>query len=221
MPRVTELAVTVPALDTLAPATQKWLGARTETRTYTAGAILALEGDPPAGVWVVIEGTLRLRLMSPEGREQVVAYLSPGDWAGLVPVLDNEAHPATVDAVTPVSALWMPREVFGELLRRAPGVSRAINRQLAARVRGLTRMVEDLALRPVNARLARFLLSNAEQRPSVHRWTQYDIAAHIGTVRDVVGRAFRELAREGIVRRERGRLVIADRAALERMAQST
>jgi CRP/FNR family transcriptional regulator len=179
-----------------------------------------LEGDPADEVLLVVEGMLRMRLMSPEGREHVVGYLTVGDYVGLASALEGEAHVATVDAMGDVVVHAIPCEVFGELLMRAPQVARDVCRRLATRVCDLTRMVDDLALHSVDARLARFLLSHAERRPSARHWTQYEIATHIGTVRDVVGRAFRNLARDGIVRRERGRLVIADRDALERLAAS-
>jgi CRP/FNR family transcriptional regulator len=72
----------------------------------------------------------------------------------------------------------------------------------------------------VRARLARFLLSMGQGRAAPARhWTQEEIAAHIGTVRDVVGRTLRLFSHKGLIRRERGRLVITDRDGLEQVAQ--
>jgi CRP/FNR family transcriptional regulator len=72
----------------------------------------------------------------------------------------------------------------------------------------------------VRARLARFLLTSGDERDAPARhWTQEEIAAHIGTVRDVVGRTLRVFSRSGLIRRERGRLVITDRDGLEEEAQ--
>ncbi len=82
--------------------------------------------------------------------------------------------------------------------------------------------VEDLALHTVRARLARFLLSRKSNgaHPAQH-WTQEEIAAHIGTVRDVVGRTLRSFAQQDLIRRERGRLVVIDRPGLEHEAMYT
>jgi CRP/FNR family cyclic AMP-dependent transcriptional regulator len=75
--------------------------------------------------------------------------------------------------------------------------------------------VEDLALHTVRTRLARFLLARADGKQPPKRWTQEEVAAQIGTVRDVVGRALRTFVADGLIRRERGRIVVVDRESLE------
>jgi hypothetical protein len=78
--------------------------------------------------------------------------------------------------------------------------------------------VEDLALHTARTQLARFLLTQAEEGQPRRSWTQEEIAAQIGTVREVVGRTLRAFAAAGLIRRERGRLVVMDRVGLEREA---
>ena len=78
---------------------------------------------------------------------------------------------------------------------------------------------EDLAFYSVRTRLARCLLSRADgDAPPAKQWTQDELAAHVGTVRDVVGRALRTLAREGLIRHEQGRVVVTDAPGLRREA---
>jgi CRP-like cAMP-binding protein len=92
-------------------------------------------------------------------------------------------------------------------------------KHLAGRVRLLSDAVEDLALHTVRTRLARCLLSRTEgDAPSPVHWTHGELAAHIGTVRDVVGRALRTFSREGLIQRKRGQVVITDVAGLRREA---
>jgi len=68
----------------------------------------------------------------------------------------------------------------------------------------------------VRTRLARFLLAHAESTPlSQRRWTQEEIAAQIGTVREMVGRTLRAFAMAGLIRRQRGRIILVDREGLE------
>jgi CRP-like cAMP-binding protein len=95
--------------------------------------------------------------------------------------------------------------------------------------------VENLGLYSVPERLIRFLLDQADQhtdqasgsaagpsedtRPAViQRWTQQDIAVHLGTVRDVIGRSLRALEDDGLIRLDRGRITLVDRGELERLA---
>ena len=189
-----------------------------QERTFSPGQVVILEGEPCQAAYFVARGVVRTHRLSPEGREHVLAYLGPGEPFSLVPALDGGPHLAAVDAVTDTTLYTIPCERFQRIMRDHPEVALAVMEHLAAEVRRLSDMVEDLALHTVRTRLARFLLSQADgTQPSI-RWTQEEVAAQIGTVRDVVGRALRAFADDGLIRRERGRLVVMDRAGLEREA---
>jgi CRP/FNR family transcriptional regulator, cyclic AMP receptor protein len=188
-------------------------------RRHPAGRLLLLEGDPCDEVHLVAEGLLRVRHLSPEGREHVVSYLGPGRLLNLVPALDDGAALGSVDALTDATTYAIPCDLLREWIARDADLAAAVARYLAGELRRVDAMLADMALHTVRARLARFLLTHAESNPAHHRWTQAMIAANIGTVRDVVGRLLREMRQEGIIRRERGRLVIVDREALEREAE--
>ena len=197
-----------------------------QERTFSPGQVIVLEGEPCQAVYFVAQGVVRTGRLSPEGREQVLAYLGPGEPFNLVPALDGGLTLATVDAVTDATLYTISCERLREIMRDHHGVALAVMERLGAEVRRLSDMVEDLALHTVRTRLARFLLAHASaelggvvdgtQPPK--RWTQEELAAQIGTVRDVVGRALRTFANDGLIRRERGRLVVVDRAGLERAA---
>jgi CRP/FNR family cyclic AMP-dependent transcriptional regulator len=197
-----------------------------QERTFSPGQVIVLEGEPCQAVYFVAQGVVRTGRLSPEGREQVLAYLGPGEPFNLVPALDGGPTLATVDAVTDATLYTISCERLRGIMRDHHGVALAVMERLGAEVRRLSDMVEDLALHTVRTRLARFLLTHASAelsevaegtQPS-KRWTQEEIAAQIGTVRDVVGRALRTFADDGLIRRERGRLVVVDRAGLERAA---
>jgi CRP/FNR family transcriptional regulator len=87
-------------------------------------------------------------------------------------------------------------------------------RDFAARLHHLTNLTEDLALRTVRGRLARFLISEADLGSVDREWTQEEMAVRLGTVRDVIGRTLRSLEDEGLVRRERQQIILLDREAL-------
>jgi len=212
-------------------------------RTFSPGQMVLLEGEPCQAVYFVVQGVVRTRRLSLEGREHVLAYLGPGELFNLVPALDGRPNLATVDALTEARLYAISCERFRRIVGDYPKVALAVMERLAAEVRRLSDMVEDLALHTVRTRLARFLLAHAsaglgevasaepssraqaeglgevaDGRQPPKRWTQEEIAAHIGTVRDVVGRTLRSFADEGLIRRERGRLVVTDRAGLEHEA---
>ena len=187
-------------------------------RTFSPGQVILLEGEPCQVVYFIAQGVVRTHRLSSEGREQVLAYLGPGEPFNLVPALDGRPNLASVDAVTDTTLYTIPCEHFQRVMREHHEVALAVMKRLAAEVRRLSDMVEDLALHTVRTRLARFLLAQAEGAQPPKRWTQEEIATYIGTVRDVVGRTLRTFANDGLIRRERGRLVVVDRAGLEREA---
>jgi CRP/FNR family transcriptional regulator len=186
--------------------------------TFSPGQVIILEGEPCQVIYFVAQGVVRIHRLSPEGREHVLAYLGPGEPFNLVPALDGGPNLAAVDAVKDATLYTIPCERFRRIMREHHEVALAVMERLAAEVRRLSDMVENLALHTVRTRLARFLLAHADGTQQPRRWTQEEVAVQIGTVRDVVGRMLRIFAKDGLIRQQRGRLVVTDRAGLEREA---
>lgn len=195
-------------------------------RTFSPGQVVILEGEPCQAVYFVVQGMVRTCRLSSEGREHVLAYLGPGEPFNLVPALDGGPTLATVDAVTGTTLYTIPCERFQGIMRDHHEVALTVMERLGAEVRRLSDMVEDLALHTVRTRLARFLLTHASAElgkvadgtQSSKRWTQEEIAGQIGTVREMVGRTLRTFAAMGLIHRQRGRIIVVDREALEREA---
>jgi len=164
------------------------IGSHVTARGFSRGQVIVFEGDPCRAMYFVSRGVVRTRRLSLEGREQVLAYLGPGD------------------ALYIISC-----ERLRQIMANHQGVASAVMKHLASEVRRLSDMVESLALHTVRSRLARFLLARADGTLPPRRWTQEEIAGQIGTVREIVGRTLRRLASDGLIRRERGRITIVDR----------
>ncbi|MBC7234592.1 MAG: Crp/Fnr family transcriptional regulator [Chloroflexi bacterium] len=184
-------------------------------RTLARGEILALEGDECHRVYIVAQGRIQALKMSAEGREQVVAELLPGQVFYAVPALDGQGVPTTTQAATRATVIGFECQQFVHLLATHPTVAMHLLRDFAARLRRLSQLVEDLALRPVSARLARLLVERALS-PQGHRMTQREMASRLGTVREVVSRALSEFEGRGWIAVHRGRIDILDLEALKR-----
>jgi len=208
----------LPFFARLQPVALQRIAPRLREQTYAPGQVVVWEGEPCAAVYFVLRGLVRTRRMSLNGREHVLAYLGPGECFNLVPALDGSPNPETVDAVTATTVYRVACADCRQILADNCDLAHAVLEHLAAEVRRLSNMVESLALHSVRTRLARFLLEYAEGRAPARHWTQEEIAAHIGTVREMVGRTMRDLAQDGLIRRERGRIVVVDRPGLERVA---
>ncbi len=189
-------------------------------RTYAPGEVIIFGGDPCRAAYFIAEGYVRVYRLSPAGREQVLARLGPGRAFNTVPPLRlSGVNHAIAEAVTSVTLYAIPRDDFRRLVNECPDLALVILRDFADRLDHLSNLVEDLALRTVRGRLARFLLENAEVDGATSRWTQGEIAVYLGTVRDMVGRTLRAFADAGLVRMDRQRIVLLDRAGLEAEAQ--
>jgi CRP/FNR family transcriptional regulator len=168
---------------------------------------------------MILRGEVRIQRSSIQGREYALHDLGPGQCFNLVPTFDGGTNMATVVALTDVVIYSMSSESFRGFAVQHQAIAAAVMAHLALRVRRLSDTVESLALHSVRTRLARCLLSSVDgSEPAARYWTQDDLAVHVGTVRDVVGRALRSFASEGLIRRERGRLVVLDLAGLKHEA---
>ncbi len=210
----------IPLFARLSPQTLSLLARVAVRRTYTPGQVVIWAGEPCQAAYFIVEGEVRVSRLAPGGREQILARLGPGQTFNTVPPFRPQGvNHATVRAVAPVVLYAVPADDLRRLVRECTDLALVLLEDFAQRLDHLTRLAEDLALRSVRGRLARFLLDHAEASQVTRRWTQEEIAAHLGTVRDMVGRTLRAFAEEGLIRMERQRIMLMDRERLEREAR--
>jgi CRP-like cAMP-binding protein len=221
---MTEALRRVPYFASLAEAQIQQIARHVRTRSYETGDVILVEGRPCEGLYFVIRGHVRLWHAGPDGREQVLRILGPGRPFNDVAVFDEGANPDNVTAAGACVVGSIPRKIVRTLVEQHPEVATAALRLLAARQRSLGHVVEDLARRDVVARVARLLLGCAGRHEHIvegapeacARITHEEIAAMVGSVREVVQRALKELERAGAIRLERARIHILDLDALSR-----
>lgn len=192
--------------------------ARAATRIeFAADQVVFLEGEPCAGLYLVQNGWLKSVKTSLAGREQVVRIVGPGEVFNEMGALIGEANFVTVIALEPATVWVIQRDTLMRLMEEQPRLSRIIMQNLAKRMQHLIRLVEDLSLHTVESRLARLLLEETSTDVWAGRqWaTQAELAARLGTVPDVLNRALRSLAEQGLVQIERRRIRVLDREGLE------
>ena len=196
------------------------IASATMERSYKAGDVLFIEGDPAEGLYVVREGWLKACKISAKGREQVVRFVGPGETFNEIGVLSGGQCRASVETLEP-SRIWIiQRNVLCRLMEKHPQMAHRITQNLATRVTHLMDLVEDLSLRSVISRLARLLLEHStDEVTSRRKWsTQSEMASRLGTVPDVINRALRVLVEEGLIEIDRRSLKILDRKGLQNKA---
>ena len=198
-------------------------------RQMTKDELLFTEGDPCQGLFVVQSGAIKVFKMAETGREQVLVIERAGSTVGELPVLDGGNFPASAAALEDSTLLFLPKREFLELCRRNSEVAFAIIRTLAWRFRYMASLVEELSLKEVSHRLARFLRDRALASGNRTKRgiefpleeTNQQIAAEIGTVRDLVSRNLRRFVDRGIIKMERRKVIVLNMADLEEQATGT
>jgi CRP/FNR family transcriptional regulator, cyclic AMP receptor protein len=183
-----------------------------------AGAVIQLEGDPADGMYVVVSGRVKIARIGANGREQVLNVIPAGGHFNTVPIFDDGLCPANAEALDDVELLALPREALLGVVERHPPLALALLREFTGRLRHMVNLVDELALHSVQGRLADLLLAQAkaaERGQAVAPLTQAEMAAHLGTVREMIGRTLKGFEAMGLIRLDRGQITILDQAGLE------
>jgi CRP/FNR family transcriptional regulator len=210
----------VPYLRELDARERVGLARRCAVRRVRRGATIFHEGAPAAGLWIVLAGRIKVVRLAARGREQVLHVESAGATLAEVPVFDGGGYVASAVAAEDAEVLFVPRPLVLDLCRRRPQVALAVIQVLARRVRRFAALIEDLGRRDVTARLARLLLAEAAAGAADVDLggTREEVAARLGTVRELVSRSLARLRALDIVEVRGRRVTVRDRRRLAQMA---
>jgi CRP-like cAMP-binding protein len=219
----------VPFFAVLPPEELRALAAHCVLRHLSRDEILFAEGDACQGLYVVQSGAVKLFKMADTGREQVLVIERAGSTVGELPLFDGGNLPTSAAAIEDSTLLYLPKREFLDLCQRNSEVTFAVIRTLAWRFRYMTSLVEELSLKEVSHRLARFLRDRALRLGTRTRRgiefpleeTNQEIGAEIGTVRDLVSRNLRRFVDRGIIKMERRKVIVLDMAELEAQIAGT
>jgi len=216
----TEFLKSIPYFAGLSPAELDSIKRFTFERKVERGEIIVYEGEPAEALFFVVSGAVKVFKTSAEGKEQILSIVRPGESFNDVPMFDDAPTPASAQAMGLVTLCELRKSELRALLRTYPQIAINTIKVLAGQVRRLVSLVEDLSFRHVIGRVARILLEHAGDGTSPGpRLTQQEMAAMVGSAREVVGRSLKALEEEGIIRLDRHRIVITNKKALEEMVE--
>jgi CRP/FNR family transcriptional regulator len=200
-----------------------FLAQRALVRQYCPNQLIFTENDPCEGLHVVASGTIRIFKTSADGREQALGLEHAGSSIAELPVFDGGNYPASAVAVTESILLIIRKDDFRALFLQHPEVGLKVLKVVSRRLRYLVGLVEELSFTTVRQRLAAILLRMAKRSGKrTGRGIEFtiiasnqEIAAQIGTVRELVSRNLGRLHNQGIIKLEGKNVVIPDLSALE------
>jgi CRP/FNR family transcriptional regulator len=223
LPDYTPVLSKLPIFAELTPQQMSFLAQRAVSKQFAAGELIFAEGDPCQGMYVVERGHIRIFKSSPGGREQVLSIDGPGSSVAELPVFDGGGYPASASAVDEVSAVLVRKQDFQALCLAHPEVALKVLRVVGMRLRRLVGIIEELSFTTVRRRLASYLFRLAQREgaktaegveitlPAGNQ----EVAAQIGTVRELVSRNLSRFQQEGILKVDGRMVVVRNLAALE------
>ena len=227
-PKPGALLAKIPIFSGLTEIELGFLAQRTVRRRYAPGEIIFGEGEPCSGLYVVEAGKVRIFKSSATGREQVLSIDGPGSSIAEIPVFDGGNYPASGAAVDEANLLFVSKQDFQALCVAHPQVPLKVLRVVGARLRRLVGIIEELSFTTVRHRLATYLLRlgqrfgkrTADGVEIALPITNQELAAHIGTVRELVSRNLSRLQAEGLIKIDGRKVLIQNLQGLEGESRS-
>ncbi len=190
-------------------------------RRLTKGKIVFLDGDEAKGFYVLFEGKIRIYKSNPEGKEYTIHLIKPNQFFAEVGIFKGGNYPADCMAIENSVAGFFPKDGFLKVIENHPRISLKIISSLSAFLREYNIMVEELALKEVSARLARYILEKTNGR-SVKTFiidiTKTELAKDLGTISETLSRNFKKLKDRGIISVNNQEITVHDFDKLELVA---
>ena len=210
----------VPGLAGLDPRAAQALSAAARPSALQAGTVVFRPGVPCERFLIVLDGVVRVRMLAESGREIVLYRVTGGETCIMTTacLMAGSEYAAEGVAETSVRAVAVPGATFHRLLTDSDAFRRFVFGAYGARLADLMMVVQEVAFRRIDVRLARYL-SEARGPGGAIDATHEAIAAELGTAREVVSRQLKDFERRGWLRRSRGRIVVADPDPLRALAE--
>jgi CRP-like cAMP-binding protein len=204
-----------PWLQGLSPTTVATLAAKAIVRRLAHGELWVSRTERAGGIAIILEGGLRSTSFTAEGKEYVFSIMKAGDIWGLVSTIDGIHNANDVYAHGDTTILTIDRRTTSATIESCPDFARCLMELLCHRLRMANTILEDRALKPLEVRLARLLLSlrgngDANRNADDLEVTQEMLAKILGCTRPTVNKKLLQLEREKVIDVSYGRIHLRD-----------
>jgi CRP-like cAMP-binding protein len=213
----------------LTPEELATVGSLAKVQTFAARSAVVNQGDPADALFAIIRGRLKVVACGPDGRDTVLGIMAEGEVFGEIALIDGGTRSATVTAIEPCELLVIERARFLDLLHQSSPIAVKLLVVVSKRLRRLSQRSEDAAFLDVPTRLARSLLDLAtrfgERRAASKdiciaiKLSQQELGDLIGATRESINKHLSDWTRQGFLRLQSGRLIIADIEGVRRLAR--
>lgn len=196
-------------LSSLEPRIRERLVSQSQIIKVTEGTVLFGPGKSPENLLLLLDGTVRVQQVTEQGREIVLYRVHAGESCVLTTacLLAYEDYAAEGIAETEIEAVAIPRRVFDDLVAQSQSFRNFVFSAYSRRITDLFHVIEEIAFQKVDIRLAQKLLELADKELQL-KATHAQLAAELGTAREVISRQLQEFQRRGWVKTARGAVTI-------------
>jgi CRP/FNR family cyclic AMP-dependent transcriptional regulator len=197
-------------LRTLIPATQH--------RYYSRHDFMVRAREQASTLYVILAGKAKVVIDNGEGREVTVTTIGPNEFFGEMSLIDEKPRSASVQALEPCEVLCISKSAFMSCFRNHFDAAALMLRLVVSRLREADHKIASLALLDVHGRVARLLIELAKDVNGV--WVvdtgSEEIARMVGASREMVSRVLKNMIEQGVIKRDKRKIVVLDRASMQR-----
>ncbi|MHB8771596.1 MAG: Crp/Fnr family transcriptional regulator [Syntrophales bacterium] len=190
-------------------------------RSCRKGEMIFSEGDAGTGFFVVLTGRVKIFKVSADGKEQILHLFGPGESFGEVSVFTGQGFPADAMPAVQSTLLFFPRQAFSALIQKDPTLALNMIAQLSRRLMQFAGLIEDLSLKEVPGRLAKYLLFLSEKSAAGVMnldVSKGQLASLLGTIPETLSRILARMNRQELIRSRGAQIRILNRRGLEEIA---
>lgn len=192
-------------------------------RRYSSGETIFREGTKADGLYIILEGQVKICRYGIDGREQILHLFEGVEPCGEVAMFEGGVFPASALSVETSTVLLIPRDDFLSLAIKQPELLLNMLAILSKRLRRFVEMIDSLTLKEVASRLSTYLLDLLKSSPNIDGIVELPIsktmlAAQIGTVSETLSRTLARMQRRGLIDVEGRQVILKNKAGLQKIA---
>ena len=220
-PTYQRVAAALPVLGSADSATAREFQRAASLARVPPGRDVFVQGDRIEAIPLLVSGVVRVYQIGESGREVTLYRFHPGESCVLTAnaILTRQTFPAIATVEREAEAILIPAEIFRDWVQRHDLWRDFFFDLVSQRLASVMSLVDEVAFRRLDVRVAALLLERAASQNPI-RITHQEIAAELGSSREVISRILEDLADRGLVRPERGSISIEDPAGLRHLAAS-
>jgi CRP/FNR family transcriptional regulator len=222
MKKILDIISAIPYFDGLADDQLQEIKQIAVSKHLNKDEFIFSEGDESNGFYVVVTGQVKIFKLSPDGKEQILHILGPGEPFGQVAVFSGRSFPANAQAIAKSRLLFFPKIDFVDLISKNPSLALKMLALLSMRLRQFTIQIENLSLKEVPGRLASYLIYLAEEQGNendvVLPISKGQLASLLGTIPETLSRIFAKMSAQGLIEVSGRNILLMDQLGLKELA---